>query len=91
MTAHERDRALYESSDWAAGVRWAQDTPKERVNVDEVQLMDSGSCGAIIHGLEDEFYGWATMALLSALYVYTYIYMCLCVCVFVYYVHILLL
>lgn len=52
---HERYTDLFQSGDWATGKKWADDAPKEQVNVATVSLMESGACGALVHGLEDEF------------------------------------
>lgn len=52
---HERYTELFQSGDWATGKKWADDAPKEKVNVATVSLIASGACGALVHGLEDEF------------------------------------
>ena len=57
LSSHQRNKDLFDSSQWSEGVRWGQDRPQEHVNKDGVELLDSGCCGAIIHGLEDEYYG----------------------------------
>ena len=44
-----------ESGEWATGKKWADDAPKEELDAGSVKLISSGSCGAFIHGLEDEF------------------------------------
>ncbi len=56
-TAHERAKELYASGEFSSGRRWADDAPKERVDTSGVNLIDSGACGAFVHGLEDEMYG----------------------------------
>uniref|UniRef100_A0AAY4DC42 Integrator complex subunit 4 n=1 Tax=Denticeps clupeoides TaxID=299321 RepID=A0AAY4DC42_9TELE len=55
-TAHERAKELYASGEFSSGRRWADDAPKERVDTSGVNLIDSGACGAFVHGLEDEMY-----------------------------------
>lgn len=52
---HERYTELFQSGEWSSGKKWADDAPKEQVNVATVSLMASGACGALVHGLEDEF------------------------------------
>lgn len=52
---HERSTELYQSGEWSTGKKWADDAPKEQVNAATVSLMASGACGALVHGLEDEF------------------------------------
>ena len=56
-SAHERARALVTSGEWSSGKRWADDAPKETVDADTVSVIESGACGAFVHGLEDEFLG----------------------------------
>lgn len=56
-TAHERAKELYASGEFSSGRRWADDAPKEKVDTTGVNLIDSGACGAFVHGLEDEMYG----------------------------------
>lgn len=56
-TAHERAKELYSSGEFSSGRKWADDAPKEKVDTTAVNLMDSGACGAFVHGLEDEMYG----------------------------------
>uniref|UniRef100_A0A8C1GK89 Integrator complex subunit 4 n=1 Tax=Cyprinus carpio TaxID=7962 RepID=A0A8C1GK89_CYPCA len=55
-TAHERAKELYASGEFSSGRRWADDAPKEKVDTSGVNLIDSGACGAFVHGLEDEMY-----------------------------------
>ncbi|XP_076846928.1 integrator complex subunit 4 [Brachyhypopomus gauderio] len=55
-TAHERAKELYTSGEFSSGRRWADDAPKEKVDTSGVNLIDSGACGAFVHGLEDEMY-----------------------------------
>lgn len=62
---HERNTAMWQSGEWATGKKWADDAPKERVNVRTVSLMASGACGALVHGLEDEFLEVRTAAVNS--------------------------
>lgn len=52
---HERYTELFQSGEWASGKKWGDDAPKEQVNIATVSLMASGACGALVHGLEDEF------------------------------------
>lgn len=52
---HERYTELFQSGEWSSGKKWADDAPKEQINASTVSLMASGACGAIVHGLEDEF------------------------------------
>ncbi|GAB1608958.1 integrator complex subunit 4-like [Argonauta hians] len=54
-TAHERARDNYMSGEWSTGKTWADDAPKEALDPENISLMNSGACGAFIHGLEDEF------------------------------------
>ncbi|KAG7470945.1 hypothetical protein MATL_G00119250 [Megalops atlanticus] len=55
-TAHERAKELYSSGEFSSGRKWADDAPKEKVDTMAVNLIDSGACGAFVHGLEDEMY-----------------------------------
>lgn len=52
---HERYTELFQSGEWSSGKKWADDAPKEHINASTVSLMASGACGALVHGLEDEF------------------------------------
>ncbi|XP_045620866.1 integrator complex subunit 4 [Procambarus clarkii] len=54
-SAHERARAMVSSGEWSSGKRWADDGPKEHMEADSVSVINTGSCGAFVHGLEDEF------------------------------------
>jgi len=54
-TAHERQAALVTSGEWSSGKKWADDAPKEEVDARQINLVSMGSCGAFVHGLEDEF------------------------------------
>ncbi|XP_069683725.1 integrator complex subunit 4 [Periplaneta americana] len=54
-SAHERAWESVTSGEWASGKKWADDAPRELVDADSVSLMSSGSCGAFVHGLEDEY------------------------------------
>lgn len=56
-TAHERAKELYSSGEFSSGRKWADDAPKEKVDTYAVNLIDSGACGAFVHGLEDEMFG----------------------------------
>lgn len=52
---HERAFENYTSGEWSSGKKWADDAPKELVKSDSISLIDSGACGALVQGLEDEF------------------------------------
>lgn len=54
-TSHERALENYTSGEWSSGRKWADDAPQEYVNSESVSLIDSGACGALVQGLEDEF------------------------------------
>lgn len=54
-SSHERHQQLFQSGEWSSGKKWADDAPKEHLNVATVSLIASGACGALVHGLEDEF------------------------------------
>lgn len=45
------------SGEWSTGKRWSDDAPKEQVEADSVSVINTGACGAFVHGLEDEFLG----------------------------------
>lgn len=53
-SAHERMNTLISSGDWSSGQKWADDAPKEHLDEGQVNLVAIGSCGAFVHGLEDE-------------------------------------
>ena len=53
-SAHERMNNLISSGDWSSGKKWADDAPKEHLDAEQVNLVSLGSCGAFVHGLEDE-------------------------------------
>ncbi|KAG2457248.1 INT4 protein, partial [Polypterus senegalus] len=55
-TAHERAKELYSSGEFSSGRKWADDAPKEKIDTGAVNLIDSGACGAFVHGLEDEMF-----------------------------------
>ncbi|KAJ7320000.1 hypothetical protein JRQ81_019511 [Phrynocephalus forsythii] len=55
-TAHERAKELYSSGEFSSGRKWGDDAPKEEIDTGAVNLMESGACGAFVHGLEDEMY-----------------------------------
>ena len=48
---------MISSGEYSSGKRWADDAPKEAVDPDATQIISNGSCGAFVHGLEDEFLG----------------------------------
>nr|CAD7401906.1 unnamed protein product [Timema poppensis] len=54
-SAHERAWESITSGEWASGKNWSDDAPREVIDAESVSLMSSGSCGAFVHGLEDEF------------------------------------
>lgn len=54
-TSHERALENFTSGEWSSGRKWADDAPQEYVNSESVSLIDSGACGALVQGLEDEF------------------------------------
>ncbi|XP_075157218.1 integrator complex subunit 4 [Haematobia irritans] len=54
-TAHERGAQLVASGEWSSGKRWADDAPQEHLDAKTISLIASGACGALVHGLEDEF------------------------------------
>lgn len=54
-SSHERHQQLFQSGEWSSGKKWADDAPKEQINMATVSLIASGACGALVHGLEDEF------------------------------------
>lgn len=55
-TSHERALENYTSGEWSSGRKWADDAPQEYVNSESISLIDSGACGALVQGLEDEFF-----------------------------------
>ncbi|XP_070605616.1 integrator complex subunit 4 isoform X1 [Erythrolamprus reginae] len=55
-TAHERAKELYSSGEFSSGRKWGDDAPKEEIDSGAVNLIESGACGAFVHGLEDEMY-----------------------------------
>ncbi|KAK2520178.1 Ints4 [Columba guinea] len=55
-TAHERAKELYSSGEFSSGRKWGDDAPKEEIDTGAVNLIESGACGAFVHGLEDEMY-----------------------------------
>ncbi|KAH8291674.1 hypothetical protein KR018_005285 [Drosophila ironensis] len=64
-TAHERGARLVTSGEWSSGKRWADDAPQERLDARTVSIIASGACGALIHGLEDEYLEVRTAAVSS--------------------------
>ncbi|XP_030378031.1 integrator complex subunit 4 [Scaptodrosophila lebanonensis] len=64
-TAHERGAWLVSSGEWSSGKRWADDAPQEHLDARNVSIIASGACGALIHGLEDEFLEVRTAAVAS--------------------------
>ncbi len=50
-SAHQRQAQIVASGEWSSGKKWAEDTPREEVDADSVNLMAMGACGAFIHGL----------------------------------------
>ncbi|XP_053564658.1 integrator complex subunit 4 isoform X2 [Bombina bombina] len=55
-TAHERAKELYNSGEFSSGRKWGDDAPREELDTGAVNLIESGACGAFVHGLEDEMY-----------------------------------
>eukprot|EP00088_Acartia_fossae_P000160 TRINITY_DN10050_c0_g1_i1.p1 TRINITY_DN10050_c0_g1~~TRINITY_DN10050_c0_g1_i1.p1 ORF type:complete len:939 (+),score=261.73 TRINITY_DN10050_c0_g1_i1:63-2879(+) len=55
-SSHERQAGLVASGEWSSGKKWADDSPKEELGSKAVGLVSMGSCGAFVHGLEDECY-----------------------------------
>ncbi|XP_073468906.1 integrator complex subunit 4 [Aquarana catesbeiana] len=55
-TAHERAKELYSSGEFSSGRKWGDDAPREELDTEAVNLIESGACGAFVHGLEDEMY-----------------------------------
>jgi integrator complex subunit 4 len=55
--AHSRleKETVSSSSGFSSGKKWADDAPQESLCPEEINLMDIGSCGAFLIGLEDEF------------------------------------
>ncbi|XP_017086104.1 integrator complex subunit 4 [Drosophila eugracilis] len=64
-TAHERGARLVASGEWSSGKRWADDAPQEHLDARSISIIASGACGALIHGLEDEFLEVRTAAVAS--------------------------
>ncbi|KAK7078719.1 Integrator complex subunit 4 [Halocaridina rubra] len=54
-SAHERAKAMVASGEWSSGKTWGEDTPKEKVEAESVSVINTGACGAFVHGLEDEY------------------------------------
>ncbi|XP_063238689.1 integrator complex subunit 4 isoform X6 [Bacillus rossius redtenbacheri] len=54
-SAHELSWQNMTSGEWSSGKKWADDNPREMIDADSVDLMSSGSCGAFVQGLEDEY------------------------------------
>lgn len=54
-TSHERNFENFASGEWSSGRKWADDAPQEIIQSESISLIDSGSCGALVQGLEDEF------------------------------------
>uniref|UniRef100_A0A1B0D7Z6 Integrator complex subunit 4 n=1 Tax=Phlebotomus papatasi TaxID=29031 RepID=A0A1B0D7Z6_PHLPP len=52
---HERNLENFTSGEWSSGKKWADDAPKEFLNAASISLIATGACGALVHGLEDEF------------------------------------
>lgn len=56
-TSHERQKESYACGDWSSGQKWNDDAPKEHLDPGSISLINSGACGAFVHGLEDEYLG----------------------------------
>ncbi|XP_071798117.1 integrator complex subunit 4-like [Asterias amurensis] len=54
-TSHERQKESYACGDWSSGQKWNDDAPKEHLDPGSISLINSGACGAFVHGLEDEY------------------------------------
>uniref|UniRef100_A0A1B0BF91 Integrator complex subunit 4 n=1 Tax=Glossina palpalis gambiensis TaxID=67801 RepID=A0A1B0BF91_9MUSC len=54
-TAHERGAHLVASGEWSSGKRWGDDAPQEQLETATISLIPNGACGALVHGLDDEF------------------------------------
>ncbi|NXE13362.1 INT4 protein, partial [Lophotis ruficrista] len=66
-TAHERAKELYSSGEFSSGRKWGDDAPKEEIDTGAVNLIESGACGAFVHGLEDEMYDFRVVGFCSIL------------------------
>jgi len=64
-SSHERQAGLISSGEWSSGKKWADDAPKEKVESNSVNLVSLGSCGAFVHGLEDECFSVRVAAINS--------------------------
>jgi len=53
-TSHERAFENFTSGEFSSGRKWADDAPQELINTESISLIDSGACGALVQGLEDE-------------------------------------
>jgi integrator complex subunit 4 len=53
----ERHAAGQSAAGWDSGRQWGAGWSTGDFNPDEVSLMNQGSCGAFVHGLEDEYLG----------------------------------
>ncbi|KPM08491.1 hypothetical protein QR98_0070120 [Sarcoptes scabiei] len=53
-SAHQRHLEKLEAGEWTNDCKWAEDSPSESICPETINLMSIGSCGAFIHGLEDE-------------------------------------
>ncbi|XP_077987926.1 integrator complex subunit 4-like [Glandiceps talaboti] len=62
-SAHERQKESFASGEWSTGKKWSDDAPKEELDPDNISLINTGACGAFVHGLEDEFLEVRTTAI----------------------------
>lgn len=67
-SAHQRHRETLEAGEWSSGRKWADDSPLEMVYSETVTFINTGACGAFIHGLEDEFSGIVTRLFFSGFF-----------------------
>lgn len=67
-SAHQRHRETLEAGEWSSGRKWTDDSASEVIYPETVTLMSIGSCGAFIHGLEDEFYGRIIVNLITFIF-----------------------
>ena len=50
--------------EFSSGAKWADDAVPREQNPDTTTLMNSGACGAFVHGLEDEMMGLSLLFIL---------------------------
>ncbi|CAH1783179.1 unnamed protein product [Owenia fusiformis] len=64
-SAHDRAKEHFAAGEWATGSKWASDAPKDLIQENDVSVIDTGACGAFVHGLEDEYLEVRTAAIES--------------------------